>query len=208
MVGPIGFTANVLQASSKSPQAELLQEIAATLRTSYDKSNEILCFLRNAWGKDIFEKEVIDNKQELFGFEYDYFVPFKMIWSYNDDIDIKEYILEIIKHLISKKGNKINSGWIIIFEIYSSINELNKTDTKHVNIIDEVFKSLTYITSNHLNETFMSVYFDCYIQCLATIAKKYPCDLYEIIDILNLYLKVPVCPAKPLNNAKDEENNA
>ena len=131
------------------------------------------------------EKEVIDNKQELFGFEYDYFVPFKMIWSYNDDIDIKEYTLEIIKHLISKKGNKINSGWIIIFEIYSSIDELNKTDTKHVNIIDEVFKSLTYITSNHLNETFMSVYFDYYIQCLSTIAKKYPCDLYEIIDILN-----------------------
>lgn len=63
VVGPIGFTANVLQASSKSPQAELLQEIAATLRTSYDKSNEILCFLRNAWGKDIFEKEVIDIKK-------------------------------------------------------------------------------------------------------------------------------------------------
>ena len=63
VVGPLGFTANVLKASSKSPQAELLQELADVLRTSYDKSNEILCFLRNAWGKDIFEKEVVDIKK-------------------------------------------------------------------------------------------------------------------------------------------------
>ena len=63
VVGPLGFTANVLKASSKSPQAELLQELADALRTSYDKSNEILCFLRNAWGKDIFEKEVVDIKK-------------------------------------------------------------------------------------------------------------------------------------------------
>ena len=63
VVGPLGFTANVLKASSKSPQAELLQELADALRTSYDKSNEILCFLRNAWGKDIFEKEAVDIKK-------------------------------------------------------------------------------------------------------------------------------------------------
>jgi K+-sensing histidine kinase KdpD len=63
VVGPLGFTANVLQASSKSPQAELLQELAVSLRASYDKSSEILCFLRNAWSKNIFEIEAVDIKK-------------------------------------------------------------------------------------------------------------------------------------------------
>ena len=60
VVGPLGFTANVLQASADNPSRELLNELSFALRTSYDKSSEILSFLRNGWGKDIFEKEEIE----------------------------------------------------------------------------------------------------------------------------------------------------
>ena len=60
IVGPLGFTANVLQASADNPSRELLNELSFALRTSYDKSSEILSFLRNGWGKDIFEKEEIE----------------------------------------------------------------------------------------------------------------------------------------------------
>ena len=60
IVGPLGFTANVLQASADNPSRELLKELSFALRTSYDKSSEILSFLRNGWGKDIFEKEEIE----------------------------------------------------------------------------------------------------------------------------------------------------
>ncbi|MBQ8650274.1 MAG: hypothetical protein IJ483_03450, partial [Flavobacteriales bacterium] len=47
IVGPLGFTANVLQASADNPSRELLNELSFALRTSYDKSSEILSFLRN-----------------------------------------------------------------------------------------------------------------------------------------------------------------
>ncbi len=63
VVGPLGFTANVLQASADNPSRELLNELSFALRTSYDKSSEILCFLRNAWSKNIFEIEAVDIKK-------------------------------------------------------------------------------------------------------------------------------------------------
>ena len=128
-------------------------------------------------------KEVIHNKNDLFLFEHDFFMPFYEIWTNTEDISIKEEVLTVIFRLIAQKGNELKSAWIIILKIYSSIYLINDNS---INFRDKVIKSLEDITTNYFNEKFIVFYYDHYLNCLFKIAEKYPCDLYEIIDKLIL----------------------
>ena len=112
-----------------------------------------------------------------FHFQKEFFLPFQEIWEKSKNIQTKDYVISCINNLVLSQGKSIKSGWIIIFNIYETVTNI---DNITGDIIERTLDTFYSLAKNNFED--ICEYFSGFGNCLYSFCKSSPDKILSILD--------------------------
>ena len=152
----------------------IIRDFLIDIGLSLDINNSITAVdsLRQLAMKYLQMKETSD-----FHFQKEFFVPFQAIWDNSKSLQTKDYVISCINNLVLNEANSIKSGWIIIFNIYGTVTNI---DNINEDIIQRTLNTIYEISQKNFAD--ISDVFIDFCTCLKTFCKVSPQKVLSILD--------------------------
>ena len=111
-----------------------------------------------------------------YNLEIQCFKPFLSISKRSNDNVIKEYIIYCVINIIKNNESKIQSGWTVIFSIFSEVYKSQEDN----NIQLQILEILEHLALNNYEE--ISDIFEQYVGCLILYIDKFPEKVNKILE--------------------------
>ncbi|ODV83081.1 hypothetical protein CANARDRAFT_30309 [[Candida] arabinofermentans NRRL YB-2248] len=102
-----------------------------------------------------------------FKFQKEFLKPFNYIMLNNNDLQVREMVLDCVNYMICKKSDSIRSGWVTLLEILT-----NAAKDSNENFVAKGFKYVNMTLKEHFEEVFKSDAYESLVICLTEYAKN------------------------------------
>lgn len=102
-----------------------------------------------------------------FKFQKDFLAPFEYIMANNDNLQVKDMVLQCLQQMILAKSDSIKSGWITMFATFGVAAR-----QPHASIVNETFDLVKKIHTENLELVISQDSFGSLVSCLSAMSKN------------------------------------